>query len=112
MSSPRPQLPSSRFHIFTLIVAFNLTGQLRDPPLSSGRMTSTLAIDRSAAAQLNLTNLRRSDAEIVDILGTPTFVSVYARKGDAWERKEVEGTLFVAERWACRRILPPHAVLL
>eukprot|EP00039_Didymoeca_costata_P025118 m.12386 g.12386 ORF g.12386 m.12386 type:complete len:362 (+) comp4644_c0_seq1:196-1281(+) len=51
-------------------------------------------------AELNLRALKRRDASIVKILGTSAHVTAYTfdQAKESWQRKEVEGSLFVFER--------------
>eukprot|EP00051_Salpingoeca_urceolata_P033283 m.500372 g.500372 ORF g.500372 m.500372 type:complete len:464 (+) comp60636_c0_seq1:201-1592(+) len=52
----------------------------------------------TAVQQMNLSALRRDDPCISKILGTSGHVTVYDFQNNAWQRKDVEGTLFVYER--------------
>ncbi|ESO06463.1 hypothetical protein HELRODRAFT_160635 [Helobdella robusta] len=51
---------------------------------------------------VNLTALRRLDNSAVEILDGPAFVAVYyfSQKLSKWEKKNIEGTLFVYKRSA------------
>ncbi|CAI9783320.1 unnamed protein product [Fraxinus pennsylvanica] len=67
---------------------------------AGGRCKLKPHLDEKATKTLNLTVLQRMDPFISEILMTVSFVTFYKFDVDAtqWNRKDVEGTLFVVKR--------------
>jgi mRNA-decapping enzyme 1B len=61
---------------------------------------STLAVDKAKQAEYNLAVLKRRDTQIESILGSAGHVVLYQfnEENKAWDRKNVEGSLFVVKR--------------
>mmetsp|Transcript_7992 Transcript_7992/g.21295 ORF Transcript_7992/g.21295 Transcript_7992/m.21295 type:complete len:177 (+) Transcript_7992:35-565(+) len=57
-------------------------------------------IDKSMVQDINLNVLRRVDSDIEQVLGTAAHVCLYAMTMDnpVWERKNIEGSLFLLKR--------------
>ncbi|CAM9776580.1 unnamed protein product [Chrysoparadoxa australica] len=70
-------------------------------------MAQLLQLDKESCTAANLVNLRKKDKDITAILTTASHVTVYAYTEEAWERCDVEGTLFLVERSSA----PYYAIL-
>lgn len=62
--------------------------------------TPTMAalIDADTRRKANLRVLQRMDRNVIDIAITATHVVLYEYKQSSWEKKNVEGTLFITKR--------------
>ncbi len=65
-------------------------------------MTS-LTLDHSKTADANLAVLQRRDSAVTSITATAAHVAMYEFECEAWKRKDVEGALFVVERYRTMR---------
>lgn len=63
-------------------------------------MNATICIDEDARRIANLRVLQRIDSSIIDVISSATHVVLYEfnEPGQAWEKRNVEGSLFVAKR--------------
>lgn len=63
-------------------------------------MNATISIDEDARRIANLRVLQRIDSSIIDVVSSATHVVLYEfnESAQAWEKRNVEGSLFVAKR--------------
>jgi len=63
-------------------------------------MNATICIDEDARRIANLRVLQRIDSSIIDVISSATHVVLYEfnELAQAWEKRNVEGSLFVAKR--------------
>ena len=59
---------------------------------------TSIALDHSKTADVNLSVLQRLDPGVTGIQSSCSHTAAYEHTGGAWKRKEIEGALFVVER--------------